>query len=127
MQNLDWASLKKTFLQTLAGLLVLGAALSFWLWGPTAAFLTLCAAAFLLAGLWITENLIGVFARVKTVSPTMAIFLFTGKLLWWGALFVLSRRIPAGLELSVAIGMGAFLLALVLAVLSHSYLPKNAQ
>ena len=68
-----------------------------------------------------------IFARVKTVSPTAAIFLFTGKLLWWGALLMLSRRIPAGLELSVAIGMGAFLLALVLAVLSHSYLPKNAQ
>jgi hypothetical protein len=126
MQNLDWPSLKKTFLQTLAGLSVLSAGLSFWFWGATAALLTLCAVLFLVAGLWITESLIGVFARVKTVSPTMAIFLFTGKLLWWGALFVLSRKVPAGLELSVALGMGSFLLALVLAVLGHAYTPKKA-
>ena len=126
MQNVDWASIKKTFLQTLAGLSALAAALSFWLWGPLAAFLTLCAVAFLAGGFWITESLIGVFARVKKVSPTLAIFLFTGKLLWWGALFVFSRKVPAGLELSVALGMGSFLLSLVLAVLSHAYLPKNA-
>jgi hypothetical protein len=125
MQNVDWALIKKTFLQTLAGLTALAAALSFWLWGPLAALLTLCAVLFLAAGFWITESLIGVFARVKKVSPTAAIFLFTGKLLWWGSLFVASRRVPQGLELSVALGMGAFLLALVLAVLSHAYLPKD--
>jgi hypothetical protein len=125
MTNLEFPALKKTFLQTLAGFSLLGAGLSFWGWGYLGALLTLCAIAFLVVGFWITENLIGIFARVKTVNPTMAIFLFTGKLLWWGALFVFSRRVPAGLELCVAIGMGAFLLALVLAVLSHAYLPKN--
>ncbi|RZA04876.1 MAG: hypothetical protein EOP11_14100 [Proteobacteria bacterium] len=125
MTNLDFPALKKTFLQTVGGFAVLGAALSFWLWGSLGAILTLCAIVFLVVGFWITENLIGIFAKVKTVSPTMAIFLFTGKLLWWGALFVFSRRVPAGLELCVAIGMGAFLLSLVLAVLSHAYLPKN--
>lgn len=126
MQNLDWASLKKTFLQTLAGLGVLSAALSFWQWGAMGAVLTLCAILFLVAGLWITESLVGVFARTKAVSPTMVIFLFTGKLLWWGALFVASRRVPAGMELSVALGMGCFLLSLVLSVLSHAYAPKKA-
>lgn len=125
MENVDWNSVKKTFLQTFAGFVLLGAAASFYFFELRGALLTLGAAIYLVAGFWITENIVGLMTRVKTVSPTLGIFLMVGKLLWWGGLFVAMKRFGGGgSEFPIAIGIGAFLLALLAAVLSHSFAPK---
>lgn len=125
MENVDWNAVKKTFLQTFAGFVLLGAGASFYFFELRGALLTLGAAVYLVSGFWITENLVGLMTRVKRVSPTTAIFLMVGKFLWWGGLFVAMKKLGGGgSELPIAIGIGAFLLALLAAVLSHAFVPK---
>jgi hypothetical protein len=81
---------------------------------------TLCLA----LGFWITESLIGIFTGVKKANFTAIALLFSGKLAWWVGIVWASSILPKGSEPVVAIGLGSFLLALLIAGFMHYGLPK---
>lgn len=103
---------------------VLAVGLSAYFWGMVAALITLSGSAYLAIGFWITENIVGVLSRVKVANGTAIAFLMMGKVLWLGSLFLLAKSMPPGQEIPAAMGMGAFLLALLVATFSHFGMPK---
>jgi hypothetical protein len=122
--NDKWKKLRKAIGLSLLGATVLGMGLSFWAFGPLGALVTAIAALCLALGFWITENLVGCLAGVKKANATAIALLFLGKLAWWVALFALARVYPRGMEFPIAIGIGAFLLALLIGGVSQYGWPK---
>lgn len=122
--NEKWKSLRKAIGLGLLGFTFAGTAFSFWKFGPTGAIVTLISVLCLASGFWITEALVGVFTGVKKANATAIGLLFLGKLGWWALLFFLSRSYPPGSEFPIAIGMGAFLLSLLVGVISQYGWPK---
>jgi hypothetical protein len=107
------------------GIFSLIAAISGYLiYGNSGAITAFSSILCLALGFWITESLIGVFTGVKKANSTAIVLLFSGKLAWWVGIFWASRILPKGSEPAVAIGLGSFLLALLLAGVLHYGLPK---
>lgn len=122
--NLNWKKLRVAIARALLAFTLAGMAISYWKFGPMAAVVTGGASLCLALGFWITELIVGVLTGVKKANSTAIGLLFLGKLGWWAALFALSRYYPAGTEIPIAIGMGAFILAMVAGVLSQYGWPK---
>jgi hypothetical protein len=122
--NLNWKKLREAIAWCLLGYTLAGVAVSYGKFGPIESGITAITALCLALGFWITEMLVGVLTGVKKANTTAIALLFLGKLAWWAALFGLSRYYPAGTEVPIAIGMGAFILALVTGVLSQYGWPK---
>jgi hypothetical protein len=123
-RHVDWKKVKATFAVALAVLVVADAVGAFVLWGSSGAMVSVAALLCLALGFWITERLIAVFTRTSTANPTAIVLLLFGKLLWWGALFYGARHLPAGMDKPVALGIGAFLIALLIAMLRHYGMPR---
>jgi hypothetical protein len=68
--------------------------------------------------------LIGVFTQTVRANPTAIMLLFMGKLGWWAGLIVAARHLPHGYEGPVGLGMCAFLLAVVIAMIQHYGMPR---
>lgn len=119
-----WKSAKKSLLLALLAMSVLGTGFSWWKWGADRAFTSAASILCLALGFWITEMLIGVFTRVKQANATAVGLLFLAKLGWWWALFVGAKHLPPGHDGAVAVGLGGFLLALLLASLRHYGMPS---
>lgn len=110
-------------------LLVVVAIATSFMWlkeGWTAGLVTLLAALCLALGLWVTELLVGVFVGVKKANPTAIALLMAAKFGWWGAIFLGSRHVPAGHETAIALGIGAFLVALLVTGIFYFGMPKIA-
>jgi len=122
--NDKWATLRKNIVFSLTATTVVAVALSFWLFNPTAGAVTLISVLCLALGFWLTEGLVGVMTGVKQANGTAIGLLFLGKLAWWGLLFWLTRVYPPGTEIPIAFGLGAFLLALLIATIGHFGWPK---
>jgi len=122
--NDKWKTLRRNIRLTLLVTTVLSAGLSAWAWGPTSGAVTFISALCLALGFWITEGLVGVMTGVKTANGTAIALLFMAKLAWWGGLFWLARVYPPGTESAIALGMGAFLISLLVASISHFGWPK---
>lgn len=122
--NLNWKKVRKAIAGSLLIFTVAGMAISYWKFGPVAAAVTGGAALCLALGFLITELIVGILTGVKKANSTAIALLFLGKLAWWASLFALSRYYPAGTEIPIAIGMGAFILAMVAGVLSQYGWPK---
>jgi len=122
--NLNWKKLRRAIAWSFLVFTLAGMGISYWKFSLSAAWVTTGAALCLALGFWITEMLVGVLTGVKKANTTAIGLLFLGKLAWWGALLVLSRYYPAGMEIPIAIGMGAFILAMVTGVLSQYGWPK---
>ena len=119
-----WKAVRKSFaLMLLLSVLVAGG-FSYGQWGAQRAVTTIGAILCLALGFWITEMLIGVFTRVKRANATAIGLLFLAKLAWWGGLFYGARHLPAGHDGAVALGLGAFLLALLFASIGHYGMPR---
>lgn len=119
-----WAKVRKSVGITLGIFGVAATAFSYWYFQPLSGVVTFATICCLALGFWLTEMLVGVFTRVKQANPTAIVLLFTGKIVWWGGIFVLSKQIEPGHEGAIAIGMGTFLLALLVGGISHYGLPK---
>ncbi len=119
-----WRSVRKSLNLYLGFGTLLGGAFAQYCWNfpGTIAFeaVLLCLA----LGFWITEMLIGVFTQVKKANPTAIALLFFGKLAWWASIFVGARHLPRGLDAAVALGIGVFLLALLIASIRHYGMPR---
>ena len=77
-------------------------------------------------GLWLTRGLAGAFTGVVKASPARLIILLTGKLLWWVAIFVLSKKVAPGQQWPVMIGFLFFLIAITLAGVTHYGFPGKS-
>lgn len=89
---------------------------------------TLAAFLCLALGLWLTRGLASAFTGVTKANPASLIFLFTGKLLWWIGLFVMSKKVTAAQQWPVAIGFLFFMIAITLAGLVHyGFKPKSSE
>jgi hypothetical protein len=88
------------------------------------ALATLSAILCLALGFWITEMLIGVFTQTVRANPTALMLLLMSKFGWWAALIVAARHMPHGYEAPVGLGMSAFLLAVVIAMIQHYGMPR---
>ncbi len=119
-----WKKAKQTFLGLVLFFGLLGSGLSFWQWGPERALASGAATLCLALGFWITEMLIGVFTRVKAANASAIGLLLVGKLGWWGLLFYVAKHLPVGHDGAIAVGMGAFLIALLLAAIVHYGMPS---
>ncbi len=117
-------TLRKTLWLAFIGATALAVVLSFVWFGNQGAILTLISSLCLALGFGITEALVGVFTGVKKANTSAIALLFLAKLGWWLGLFMLSRHYPPGTEIPIAMGLGAFLLALFIASLSHFGWPK---
>lgn len=124
VQREKWRRVKRMHLISLVVGMILGGALSYYLWGATAALATEGAALCLALGFWLTEMLIGVFTQVKTANGTAIGLIFFGKLAWWGSIFYAAKHMPKGLEQPLGLGFGIFLFALVAAALNHFGMPR---
>jgi hypothetical protein len=123
----SWKDAKRTLALCLLVATGAGGALAFRLWGPTGAGVFLAGLLCLASGLWVTERLIAVFLGTRKANPTALVFLMTGKVLWWGALFFASRRLPVGYDGAVGLAIGAFLLALLIATVRHYGMPRISE
>ncbi|MGZ3650673.1 MAG: hypothetical protein ACXVB9_11195 [Bdellovibrionota bacterium] len=119
-----WAKVKRTLAWALLLLAVLGGALAYIFWGFAGAAADVGVLLCLALGFWVTEGLVGVFTQTKKANPTGVMLLFFGKLAWWGTIFVAARKMPAGLDRPVALGIGSFLLALLVAMVQHYGMPR---
>jgi hypothetical protein len=115
----DWRLVKKSIALNLVVAGALAGVLSFLLWGPLPAIASVGVLLCLALGFWITEMLTGVFTQTRKANPTALLLLFFGKLGWWGALILAARHMPPGFDRPVGLGIGSFLLALLLAMLRH--------
>jgi hypothetical protein len=122
--NLNWKKLRVAIAWSLLVFTLIGMGISYWKFSLPAALVTAGAALCLALGFWITEMIVGILTGTKKANSTAIGLLFLGKLAWWGAIFGLSRYYPAGTEIPIAIGMGAFILAMVAGVLSQYGWPK---
>lgn len=119
-----WKKVRSDLLRWLTFWLALTGGLAFWQWGAREAMAVLLSALCLALGLWVTELLVSIFMGVRKANATAILLLFTGKILWWGSLFFASRYLPPGLEKPIALGIGAFLLAMVCTGFAHYGMPK---
>lgn len=119
-----WRNVRRMVVRTLSITSLCVAGVSFWLDGPTGAAVTILSVLCLALGLWITELLIAVFTGMRKANPTAMALLMLGKVLWWGSLILGAKLLPAGFEKSVALGIGAFLLAVVITGIAHYGMPK---
>jgi hypothetical protein len=103
---------------------ILGGSLCFWLWGQPSAIACIAALLCLALGFWITELLISALTGVKKLNVPALVMLISGKFAWWASLFLGAKHLPHGVEGGVAIGLGAFLLAVVLSGLSQYGVPR---
>ncbi len=103
---------------------VLAFGASFYLFGIIGGFISFGSALCLALGFWLTESLVGIMTGVKKANSSAIGLLFLGKLGWWLGIFFAARLIPAGSEKALAIGFGSFLLAILVAAISHFGLPK---
>jgi len=122
--NDKWKQLRRSIRITLLVTALLAAGLSFWLWGSASGAVTFVSALCLALGFWVTEGLVGVMTGVKTANGTAIVLLFAAKLAWWGGLFWLAQVYPPGIESAIALGMGAFLVSLLVASIGHFGWPK---
>lgn len=122
-----WKTLRRTILLSLALTTLSLAALSLSLYGLGGGVITFLGSLCLASGFWLTEGLVGVMTGTKRANPTAIALLFLGKIAWWVALFVLSRKLPTGMEVPVALGVGAFLLALLAGAISLFGWPKMTE
>jgi hypothetical protein len=123
----DWNHVKRTMgLALLVAGIVSGGA-TYFFWGARAVVVDEVVILCLASGFWITERLVGIFTLTRKANPTAILLLFTGKLAWWATLIVAARRLPPGLDGAVGLGMGAFLLALVAAMLRHYGMPRISE
>ena len=124
IKTVDRRKVKKTLLLCYVVSALVATALSFGIWGLIPALATLGSILCLALGFWITEMLIGVFTQTIRANPTAIALLFTGKLGWWAALIMAARHMPHGFEGPVGLGMSAFLLAVVIAMIQHYGMPR---
>lgn len=122
-----WRKVRQTLLGWLLATLVIAGFASAYFWGIKAAGMVCGTALFLAFGLWITELLMGVLSGVRKANPPAIVLLMAGKLLWWGALILAAKRMPAGNELPIATGIGAFLVAIVITGISHYGMPRISE
>lgn len=122
--NDRWKALRRSLVLALLLLTAIAAGASGWIYGAKGAAVTAISALCLALGFWLTEGLVGVMTGVKRANGTAIGLLFLGKLAWWGGLFWMARAYPKGFENSIALGLGAFLLALLIAAISHFGWPK---
>jgi hypothetical protein len=87
--------------------------LAYYLWGASTAAAALIAVAVLAAGLRITELLLAVFTKVREANSSAIALLFMAKLAWWGFIFWLSKHVSKEMLPGIALGFGAFLLAVL--------------
>ena len=78
----------------------------------------------LLSGFKLTELLVSVLTGVRKANPAAIALIFFLKLLWWLALFLISRKITQPMIAPLGLGFAAFLLALLSAALQVFGLPK---
>jgi hypothetical protein len=122
-----WKLIEKTIQLVLLvfGGVALGFSIYYWgLWAviPTALGL-LCLA----LGFKITELLVAILSGVRKANPSAIAILFLFKLIWWGALFWGSKRAPVEWQKPFALGLGVFLLSLLIGGLRHYGLPKISE
>lgn len=122
-----WKQIKKTIQLVLLilGVLALGFAVFYWgLWAITPTALGLLCLAL---GFKITELLVAILSGVRSANPSAIAILFLCKFLWWGALFWGSKRAPMEWQKPFALGLGVFLLSLLIGGLRHYGLPKISE
>jgi hypothetical protein len=120
----NWKKLRRNLQLALLVAAAIAAFLGGWVDGIPGAMVAVATLLCLALGFWLTEGLVGVMTGIKKANGTAIGLLFLGKLLWWGSIFWLSRQYPPGTESSIAVGLGAFLLALLIASIGHFGWPK---
>ncbi len=118
-----WKNVRGTLLWCLVAGAFLNGGISFWLWGSESVFTAEAAFLCLALGFWLTEMLLGVFSGVKRANATAIALLFIAKVAWWVALFWAANRIPPGHNRAVALGVGTFLVALLVSTFKHFGMP----
>ena len=119
-----WRSVRRSFALLLLLSTAITGGISYWQWGRERAITTIVAVLCLALGFWVTEMLIAVFTRVKQANATAIGLLLLAKLTWWGGLFYGARFLPQGHDGAVALGLGGFLLALLIASIGHYGMPR---
>jgi len=119
-----WRGMRRTIFLMLALGAAVGGVGVFWLLGPTHSLVTLVTILCFALGFWVTELLIGILTRLKTANASAILLLLVAKFAWWGGLFYAAKYLPADLKIGVAIGMGVFLLSLLLAGLGQFGFPR---
>lgn len=126
-QAMKWKKVRKTLLISL-GICLLGvAAFGFWQWGGNAAAIIALSGLCLALGLWVTELLVSVLTGVRKANATAVALLLAGKFLWWGALILGAKWVPAGNEVPIALGIGAFLLSVLVTGIVHYGMPQISE
>lgn len=120
----DWNRVKSTVGLALFFLAVISGSAAFYFWNFPSVLATEGVILCLALGFWITERLVAVFTQTRRANPTAIVLLLFGKLVWWGALFAGARMIPPGYDRPVGLGIGAFLLALLVGVVKHYGMPR---
>jgi hypothetical protein len=115
-----------TLLSSLGCGLLLAVLISYFFYELEGAIVTGIAFLCLALGLWITQLLTRAFTGVKKQSPAVLVLLFTGKLLWWASLFILSKKITPAQQWPVMIGFLFFLIAITLAGVLHYGFPGKS-
>jgi len=103
---------------------VLAGAVAAFAWGAKAAAIAVAVILCLALGFWLTEMLIGVFTQTIKANPTAISLMLLGKFAWWAGLILAARHVPPGYEGAIGLGMGAFLLALSVAMIQHYGMPR---
>ena len=122
-----WVDVKKKFLLVQSGLYVCFLALAFYFWGLNGFFGLSLGFILLYLGFALLEKLIGILTGTIKANPTAALMVFTGKMLWWVALFYVAKKLPNEWRAPLALGMGGFLLAIVITGVAHYGMPKFSE
>lgn len=119
-----WRQTRRTFLAFLLVGMLLGGGFAAYRWQGAGVVVVEGAILCLASGLWITEKLIGIFTRVQRANGTAIVLIFSLKILWWATLFWAARHLPPGYDGAVGLGIGIFLLTVLLAALKHYGMPR---
>lgn len=123
-KNPTWNEARRGLLRWVAISTLVVAALAYGIWGGRACLASVSALLCLALGFYFTEGLIGVFTGTRRANPTVITILVLGKFGWWAGILVAAQRLPKGLEKPIALGMTAFLFALVVSAVLHFGMPR---
>lgn len=119
-----WKRIERTFLIAGGCLSVVALGSSVWFWGLASAIPALLGILCLALGFKVTELLVGILTGVRKANATAIALLFLLKLTWWGLLFWGAKQAPPEWQKPFALGLGTFLVSLLVAGITHFGMPK---